>query len=382
MNTQGRIAEPNGTPAGHGIAVPFTAPSLSGARVRRGQRDLDLLLPNPAGSRGFYVMGWSAVPEVATPSLHDAMLGRALGSLAELGPAAVRGAAREIAAAGYAGREARRAAAAAQDRIAQGITALWRELATGMARDSALPTEQARRLAGGLAEAATHADSPGLQALAARLNWPAVALADALARLARAYVGVTDGGRAMLLLRRIGQLRAAPGTVGRDADRDGTRGGGVAPRETATEQVTAEVDRFVVEARRATEAARAMLASPARLLAVWRSDPGRALAPADRVELLFDGWDRICALWTELHAPAARATSRGPAMAEPAMLIRLAAANMAGSIQPQGAGGSGRDPSAQDATVAALVARNERVRTAELALEHGPPEHVASEHVT
>ena len=40
-----------------GVSVPFTTPALAGARVRRDARHgLALLVPNPSGGRGIYVL--------------------------------------------------------------------------------------------------------------------------------------------------------------------------------------------------------------------------------------------------------------------------------------------------------------------------------------
>ena len=40
-----------------GASVPFTTPMLSGARVRPADRiGLELLMPNPSGGRGTYIV--------------------------------------------------------------------------------------------------------------------------------------------------------------------------------------------------------------------------------------------------------------------------------------------------------------------------------------
>lgn len=96
--------------AERGCAVPFTAPMLSGARLRRGSAgQAELLLPALSG-RGVYVMGWSACLLHCAPSLHDRQIWQRIGSQERPTPAVVRAAAREVARLGYAGRHAQAAA--------------------------------------------------------------------------------------------------------------------------------------------------------------------------------------------------------------------------------------------------------------------------------
>jgi hypothetical protein len=95
--------------AERGCAVPFTAPMLSGARLRRGlSGSSEMVLPALSG-RGVYIMGWDACLLHCTPSLHDRQLWDRLASQEQPTPALVRAAAREVARVGYAGRKAQAA---------------------------------------------------------------------------------------------------------------------------------------------------------------------------------------------------------------------------------------------------------------------------------
>lgn len=97
-----------------GVALPLTTPALLGARIRPAERrGLELVLPNPAGAEGVYILPWTALHDFCTPSLHDRMLWERVSTLLLLSPAAVREAARRVAAEGFAGRAAARAASAA-----------------------------------------------------------------------------------------------------------------------------------------------------------------------------------------------------------------------------------------------------------------------------
>ncbi len=109
-----------------GVAVPFTTPSLFGARLR--QRDggaLELLLPNPAGREGWFVLPWSAAVEAHRPTLADLALLKALQpGAAPLTPARLRRVALRVAEDGLGGRGLRRAAAAARAATARRELAL------------------------------------------------------------------------------------------------------------------------------------------------------------------------------------------------------------------------------------------------------------------
>ncbi len=99
--------------AERGCAMPFTAPMLSGARLRRGSLgSAELLLP-ALGGRGIYVMGWEACLLHCAPSLHDRQLWDRIAQQERPTPAVTRAAAREVARLGYAGRPAQAAALAA-----------------------------------------------------------------------------------------------------------------------------------------------------------------------------------------------------------------------------------------------------------------------------
>src|SRR4051812_2909771 len=98
-----------------GVALPFTTPALLRGRIRPGERQApELVLANPAGVEGVYILPWSALPDVCTPTLHDRALWGRVSQLPILTPRAVRQATRAVAAEGLAGRAAARAAAEAE----------------------------------------------------------------------------------------------------------------------------------------------------------------------------------------------------------------------------------------------------------------------------
>jgi hypothetical protein len=98
-----------------GVAAPFTTPLLLGARVRSAGRATELLLPNPSGKRGVYVLSWSSTQQFCRPTVHDMLLRERIEALAQLTPTTMRRAARDIAALGHAGPAAKAAAIAADE---------------------------------------------------------------------------------------------------------------------------------------------------------------------------------------------------------------------------------------------------------------------------
>jgi hypothetical protein len=96
--------------AERGVAVPFTAPMLAAARLRRLPDRLPELLLPALGGRGVYILGWEACFGLCAPTLHDRQLWDRLAALARPTPASVRAAARAAALTGIAGRPAAAAA--------------------------------------------------------------------------------------------------------------------------------------------------------------------------------------------------------------------------------------------------------------------------------
>ena len=104
--------------------MSFTTPTLVGSRVRPGDRvSLELIVPNPSGGRGQYVLPWSALQNLCSPTLYDRRLQRAVAVLRGVTPAAIRKITQDVAAEGLAGREAKKSAGktALDDRETQTI---------------------------------------------------------------------------------------------------------------------------------------------------------------------------------------------------------------------------------------------------------------------
>ncbi len=89
--------------AERGASVPFTTPIIVGARVRGRAGDLELVVPNPSGAKGNYILQWKSLPEVFTLTVHDRVLHRAVGEALASTPEAVRRATLKTASTGLAG---------------------------------------------------------------------------------------------------------------------------------------------------------------------------------------------------------------------------------------------------------------------------------------
>ncbi len=89
--------------AERGASVPFTTPIIVGARVRGRGEDLELIVPNPSGAKGNYILQWKSLPDVFTLTVHDRVLHRAIGEAGASTPDQVRRATLKTAATGLAG---------------------------------------------------------------------------------------------------------------------------------------------------------------------------------------------------------------------------------------------------------------------------------------
>lgn len=336
------------------VHLPFTAPMLCGVRVRAGRHGLDFILPNPSGGRGVYVAAWSVVASFAAPTLHDTLLVGRLSGLEAVGPAAVRQAAQAVALDGHAGQEA--AAAAQQVRTALGTAALRlrAQLLLTLARQCGYRRAE---------DAARCLDPAGFNVLAGRLGWRGPALAAALEEVSVRHASlltgtaapgsgaVAEGGLWARLLSMVRRLRLLL------AEEQFRRNG---PDGLMLGRVVAAADRCIEQAERLLPGMALVLADPRPLLEACRdaADAGWLAA----LELAFDGWDRICLLWHDAATPLARQS----------LIPEIAAlARATGTGDTWSPGGGPGEADARSDTRRQLIARNERIRMQELALELG-----------
>lgn len=297
-----------------GVVVPFTTPMLLGARLRLAEhRGLELVIANPSGGRGFYVVAWNRLPEICGPTLHDERLWWLLSQQANVTPSAVRAAARAVVLDGYRGRAA--AAAEAQavrdgptgrlDTVFMLLLRLIRQ--TELPEEATLPPEH---------DTPVQRDARGKRAIlrvAARLEFTPSAIGDSLHELATLLqdVGAAGEVRPARARRQVAAIATMVQEVNRWAAAT------PAAQELEVAPMIAEVADLTLQCC-ATVLGQidAELADMPRLLQRWRADRGLLSTLVARVDWLLDGWSLIAALWRD-----ARPGERLAASWEMAMLV-------------------------------------------------------------
>lgn len=332
-----------------GVAVPFTTPALTGARLRLTERRCDLVAPHPAGLRGVYIFALPALSDFCTPSLHDLRLATLLEEERPLSPRAMRQVARRVAAEGAAGRMAAAAAAEAAGHEAQLCQAWCAFLLGGLKRAGQSPKAAPGDL---------RRDQAVLQ-LAGSDGRDEDAVRASLLHLARVLAGnglacaAAAGARQPALIERMESLAAEMG-----ASQDGGA------------FVACGVGAFASAARALLHALGPLLADPGSLLASWANRPELLEAELGRPAWLLDGWDHLCLAWQL----AANTAERAAALREIASLMPPVPPEALGWFEGAGAlqhklatyqasrQHGGRGKSTVPADPICLIARNERIR--------------------
>ncbi len=272
-----------------GVWVPFTTPALEGTRVRPGERDhLELIVANPSGGRGVYILAWEGVFAICAPTVHDRVLAGRLHALRGITPTAIRRLALDAAGEGLAGREAASAATVARDADRELVTLTNFALLLRL-------IEQTERTVADPAEAMEARAKRAVASVAAGLGRSPEDVAAALEELAALYAPFGLGPAA-------GRGRVCRGS----AALHGLRGGVTAalrgpPVLTSADAdlVVASVDLTLACLRGTVADALGLIAALPALLQRWRTAPGEIAARLARPDWLLDGWDRICLAWDE-----------------------------------------------------------------------------------
>ena len=287
-----------------GVAVPFTTPVLGGTRARPAEKQgLELVIPNPSGGRGVYIMPWTGIASLCRPTLHDKVLSTRIAVLRGVTPATIRRVARAIAGEGLAGEDAMEAARLAAD------TDQNDRLVTNFLLLMAL-IEQAR-LVPASAVPGTAPDMPD-QESRARLTiawaaplvghsteWTAAAL-EALADI-MAPVGVgpsTATGRIPRLIALLGQVRADIAEWSRAQTEE--------DHAAHARMICAVADLTLSLSGAILAQAHALTGDMLALLRAWAADPDAIVRLVGRPEWLLDGWEHICLIWNHAADDAAR----------------------------------------------------------------------------
>jgi hypothetical protein len=284
-----------------GVAAPFTTPMLAGARVREAKNTgVELVVPNPSGGRGVYILHWIGVQALCNPTLHDTVLFRRLSTLPAIDPASVRDAAWKVAIEGYAGRQAMAAGETAlandrSERLLANFRLIMRLLEQVEPKGTMARTpDLARR-----ATDALHLLAPSLGRPAARLTSDLAAMGDAFAPL-----GIAPEDRNGRIPRTIARLEETGAELSQWLEEDAGHEFGGVGRAVAEMMMMAFRNAGAV-----LEIAHAALSDPKELLERWVKDAGGVLALASRCDWLLDGWERVCLIWHVSNSSASRRAS-------------------------------------------------------------------------
>jgi hypothetical protein len=347
-----------------GVAVPFTTPILAGTRARNGSRGhVELVVPNPSGGRGYYVLSCSAVRSLCRPTVHDSRLNQLVSGLPQVTPASVRLAAMEVAASGLAGKPAMESALASLDRDQQEHVfakfMLLGKLAAQIAPEEfdagawqRSPTVELEQQAHQIVArfAASFGERPD------SLSMELEALAEDLAPLGIA--GQAGSGRIPRLLEHLTTLRTGLADWTQDHCND--------VRCELAEIVVSSAQTTTAITETVTTAIQAMIGDAPALLRNWGKLRSRLADLAGRPEWLLDGWNLVCALWRDSEGP----DQQGAAITEMAQLVPVLPREVA---QWGASNGDSRRTAVGDAirfdrdwrsgtATLQLTARNERLR--------------------
>jgi len=286
-----------------GIAAPFTTPLLAGARIRESSRTgIELVVPNPSGGRGVYIVHWPGVSALCKPTVHDTMLFRRCSALRDIDTASIRAAALDVALEGHAGRDA--AAAAETSIAADRSQRLLSHFLLLMGVVEQVDPDGIK--ATSLLERTPDRDrraSAALHLVAKEIGRPASYLASGLAAMGDAFaaVGVAADDQAARIPRLILRLRetsAAMASWLSDGPNDDIAGLG--RLVTAAMQSAGDTGAALLQATRLP------FADPVGLLKSWCSARTEVIARSGRCDALLDGWERVALLWLAAATDATR----------------------------------------------------------------------------
>jgi hypothetical protein len=300
-----------------GVNVPFTTPILLGARARP-QSDgdgLEILIPNPSGGDGVYIMPWGSIPKICTPTLHDRRLWYLLRDEIIITPSMAREAAETAAIEGHAGRaasiavhDARQARENRAKRINFGLLLHLIKQMEGPVPDCPAPElDDPRQVA--------LRGQRAVQACAQRLRMTTEAVAAALEELARAFngLGMPQDNNLAPSRRLIAELQNLATSI--EIWRSDL------PAHTSfgpSEQVEGSLRLTLDCAFKAAEQFDSLIGDTFGAIHAWQQDRQDILQELTRLDWLLDGWGTILGIWN-----AAEASEKNSAIMEMAVLAPI-----------------------------------------------------------
>ena len=300
-----------------GVNIPFTTPILLGARARP-QADgngLEILIPNPSGGDGVYILPLASIPEFCTLTLHDRRLWYLLRDETIITPGIAREAAETVAIEGHAGRaaslavnEARQAREDRAKRINFGLLLHLIKQMEGSVPDRPAPElDDPRQLA--------LRGQRAVQACAQRLRLTTEAVAGALEELARAFngLGMPQDNNLAPSRRLIAELQnlAASIEIWRS---DLPAHASFGPSELLEKSLQLTLDC----AFKAAAQFDGLMGDTFGAIRAWQQDRQDVLQELTRLDWLLDGWETILGIWN-----AAEASEKNSAIMEMAVLAPI-----------------------------------------------------------
>jgi hypothetical protein len=282
-----------------GAAIPFTTPQLAGTRVRPGERvKLELLIPNPTGGRGVYILPWTDLQGLCRPSLHDQRLLMVIAERGAVMPSAIRDAAHDVAADGLAGRDAIAAARHARQAEQRCLLETNFEMLLALLRQID-PSSSGQRDQGSETAASLERRARAAVArVAPDLGLAPGAVARLLEELAAIYSPMGVGGsrataRIPILVAGLTELRQEATVWWQTRPEDGRLEAGL---------LAMVADLTLSCVRVALTDAQALTTDMRALLQRWSAERSGLAQRIARPEWLTDGWDRIIEVWRASRA--------------------------------------------------------------------------------
>jgi hypothetical protein len=284
-----------------GVTIPFTTPFLGGTRVRPADKQcLELIVPNPSGGRGVYVVAWSGIMTLCRPTLHDKVFNSRLSQVHGVTPAVIRRIAQAIAAEGLAGEEAMEASQLAEnaERDDQMITN-YQMLMTLIEQHGPAPAavpEQERQ-----ADQKRRAQQT-IASVAPKFNrstaWTASAL-EALAQvMTNTGMGANKTGRIPRFVEALRRTRTEITEWSRTQRRD--------DQQAYARMICSVADLTLSISSNVLSQVHALTDEMIGPLRTWALDPSLVIQLSSRPEWLLDGWQNICLIWDYAKDDAAR----------------------------------------------------------------------------
>ncbi len=303
--------------ADRGVNVPFTTPVLLGARARpQTEREgLEILIPNPSGGEGVYILPWAAIPEICTPTLHDRRLWYLLKDEIVLTPAIVREASETAALEGHAGRAAMMAVTQARQgrqdrakRINFGLLLILIKQMEGPNPGLPAPElDDPRQVA--------LRGQRAVMACAQRLRMTTETVAAALEELARAINGLgmpqdNDLAPSRRLITELQSLAVAIDSWRCDLPAHADSG--------SVTLVSKSLHLTLEGALKAAERFDTMTGDTYAAIQAWQRDRLDIIHELSRLDWLLDGWEAILGIWN-----AADTSDKSAALMEMAVLAPI-----------------------------------------------------------